>query len=73
MNITKDTKLSELLALYPWLKTSLADINDKFRMLNSPVGKVMLGKATISEMSKRSGMDEMELIEKITALIDAHK
>ena len=52
MNITKDTKLKDLLAKYPWLKDEITKVNDKFKMLNTPMGKIMLGKADISEMSK---------------------
>ena len=47
-------------------------MNDKFKMLGTPVGKVMLGKADILEMRKRSGMDVQEIIGKITVLIDSH-
>ena len=53
MEITKDTKLKDLISTYPWLKDEMAKVNDKFKMLNTPVGKVMLGKATITEMSKK--------------------
>ena len=70
MNITKDSKLSDLLAQYPWLKEELPKINEKFKMLNTPFGKIMLGKATIAEMSKKSGMDANE---RSTGLIEAHK
>lgn len=73
MNITKDSKLSDLLTQYPWLKEELPKINEKFKMLNTPFGKIMLGKATIAEMSKKSGMDANEIIERITGLIEAHK
>lgn len=73
MNITKDSKLSDLLAQYPWLKEELPKINEKFKMLNTPFGKIMLDKATIAEMSKKSGMDANEIIERITGLIEAHK
>mgnify|MGYP001017493202 CR=1 FL=1 len=73
MNITKDSKLSDLLAQYPWLKEELPKINEKFKMLNTPFGKIMLGKATFAEMSKKSGMDANEIIERITGLIEAHK
>ena len=55
MEITKDTKLADLIAQYPWLKMEMAKVNEKFKMLNTPVGKIMLGKATIAEMSKKSG------------------
>ena len=72
MDITKETKLADLFAAYPWLKDEITKISDKFKLLNSPLGKVMLNKATISEMSKKSGMDAEVIIEKITALIAEH-
>ena len=72
MEITKDTKLKDLIIKYPWLKDEMAKVNDKFKMLNTPVGKVMLGKATITEMSKKSGMDADILISRISDLIKSH-
>ena len=72
MEITKDTKLADLLAKYPWLKGEMAKVNEKFKMLNSPVGKIMLGKATIAEMSKKSGMDADIIISRINELITNH-
>ena len=73
MNITRDTKLKDLLAEYPWLKDELFMVNAKFKMLNTPMGKIMLGKADIAEMSKKSGMDEAQLISKLTELIQNHQ
>ena len=73
MEITKDTRLADLLAQFPWLKEEMAKVNEKFKMLGTPVGKLMLGKATIAEMSKRSGMDADAIIGRITELIEKHK
>jgi prefoldin subunit 5 len=73
MEITKETKLSDLLDQYPWLKEELSKVNDKFRMLKTPIGKIMMGKATIAEMSKRSGMDPDAIIGKISELIKANR
>ena len=73
MEITKETKLSDLLGPYPWLKEELSKVNDKFKMLNTPMGKIMIGKATIAEMSKKSGMDADAIIGKISELIKAHR
>ena len=73
MEITKETKLSDLLARYPWLKEELSKLNEKFKMLNTPMGKIMMGKATIAEMSKKSGMDADAIIGKICGLIEAHR
>jgi hypothetical protein len=73
MDITKETKLKELLENHPQLKEKLTEINPKFKMMNTPMGKVMLGKATVGDMSEKSGMDVNELIRKLTAMIDSLK
>lgn len=65
MQITRDTRLLDLINQYPWLKDELPKINEKFKMLNTPMGKIMMGKATIVEMSKKSGMDADTLIRKL--------
>ena len=73
MEITKDTRLADLIAQYPWLKKEMAKVNEKFKMLNSPIGKMMMGKATIAEMSKKSGMEAEVIIGKIKELIVKHQ
>ena len=73
MEITKDTRLADLIAQYPWLKMEMAKVNEKFKMLNTPVGKIMLGKATIAEMSKKSGMEIDKLVSRLKTLIEEHK
>lgn len=73
MEITKATKLKDLIGTYPWLKDEMTKVNNKFKMLNTPMGKMMLGKATITEMSKRSGIDADVLISRISDLIKAHE
>ena len=72
MEITKETKLKELVDLYPWLKGELAGINEKFKMLSTPMGKVMLGRVTVGDMSNNSGMDADVLIARMTELIESH-
>ena len=73
MEITKETKLSDLVSQYPWLKEELTKVNDKFKMLNSPMGKIVMGRATIAEMSRKSGMDVEAIIGKVQDLIDTHQ
>ena len=72
MQITRDIRLLDLINQYPWLKDELPKINEKFKMLNTPMGKIMMGKATIVEMSKKSGMDADTLIRKLQQLIGSH-
>ena len=54
--------LKELLTEYPWLKYEIIKVNDKFKMLNTPMGKIMLGKADIAEMSKIVTAREVEMM-----------
>lgn len=70
MELNRDTKLKDIVSAYPSLKTRLAEINPKFSLLNSPIGKVMIGKVTISDVSQRSGMDMNSLIDGIRKLIE---
>ena len=70
MELNRDTKLKDIVSAYPSLKTRLAEINPKFSLLNSPIGKVMIGKVTISDMSQRSGMDMNSLLDGIRKLIE---
>lgn len=70
--LNSTTKLSDLLSAYPWLKAALPEVHENFKLLSTPLGSVMARKATIAEMSKRSGMEESLLIETLTALISRH-
>lgn len=73
MKITEATRLKDLLEEYPWLKDEIVKVNEKFEMLNSPLGKIMATKVDVHEMSERSGMDLDLLISKLTDLIDSHQ
>ncbi len=73
MEITNKTKLKDLLSEYPWLKEEIVSINDKFKLLHTPLAKVMLGKADIKMMSEKVGMPEDVLIQKLAGIIASHK
>ena len=70
--LKSETKLSDLLASYPWLKAELPSINPAFKMLQTPLARIMISKATVSMMSERSQMPMDELIAAIEAKIKAH-
>ena len=72
MDITKDTRLIDLLDQYPWLMDEAVRLSDKAKMLDSALGRIFLKKATIADLSKKAGIPEFEIIEKLTALIEAH-
>ena len=68
--ITSQTRLKDLLKQYPTLKNRLPELDPKFKMLNTPLGKIMMGKANVQTMSERSGIPLDKLIEGIKKLIN---
>ena len=70
IDITPQTRLKDLLKQYPSLKGRLPEIDPKFKMLNSPLGKLMLGKVNVQMMSERSGVPLDKLIGSIKKLIN---
>ena len=66
--ITPKTRLKDLLKQYPNLKKRLPEIAPEFKMLNSPLGKIMAARADIQMMSDRSGVPLEYLITEIDRL-----
>jgi len=69
LDLSAQTRLSDLLAAYPWMRESLGQVNAKFKRLNTPVGAAMLSHATIEKMSRKAGMDPEILLSKLRHLI----
>lgn len=69
LEINADTKLKDLFALYPDLKKKLAACYPPFKMLNTPLAKIMLQKATVKMAGERSGLGTDELIKLIKEII----
>lgn len=72
MNITKDTKLKELLKAYPWLIDDAIAIDPAFRALRSPLARALIARADVAEAAKKVGVPPDEVIEKIEELIAKH-
>ena len=73
LELTGETRLKDLLEQYPWLKGELPSINPAFKMLSSPLARIMIPKATVRMMSERSGMELQSLITAIKQRIAEHQ
>lgn len=69
MVITPETRLKTLLEKHPDLRKRLPEIAPEFKMLNSPLGKLMIGKVDVKMMSERSGLLVDQLIKRLKELI----
>ena len=65
LEIHSDTRLKDLFDIYPHLRKELAARYPSFKMLNSPLGRIILKKATIRMAAERSGLGEEQLIKLI--------
>ena len=73
LELGPETRLKALLEAYPWLKQALPEINPAFKMLSSPLARIMIPKATLAMMSERSGMPLEELRAAILQRITQHQ
>ncbi len=69
--ITPQTRLKDLLKQYPDLKKRLPEIAPQFKMLNTPLGKLMIGKVDVQMMSDRSGVPLERLLSELRRLTGA--
>ena len=72
LEIDKNTRLDDILTAYPWLKEELPKISEKFKLLDNPVGKMMLKKATIGDLISKAGIDFDDITSKLETLIKNH-
>ena len=73
MKLTKNTKLKDLLAAYPWLIDEAVKIDRRFSALRSPLGRLLIARADIAEASRRTGIDTETIIENIEEMIRNHE
>ena len=69
MKITEETKLTELLEHYPWMAEEAIRLDERFRIVNSPMGRLLLRNATIADLGKKAGLPPQEIMDKIGEMI----
>jgi len=72
MEINAQTKLTDILDKYSWLPDELAKLDGRFKIIKTPVGKMMIKNATIADAVQKTGLQEDVLIAELQKLIAAH-
>lgn len=70
MKYNKDTKLKVILQDYPRLKEELPKIDERLKIINSPVGKMMLSRMTLGDAAEKTGFSVEQLQEKLAELLE---
>lgn len=72
MEINPQTKLTAILDKYPWLPNELTKLDSRFKIIKTPIGKMMIKNATIADAVQKTGLQEDVLIAELQKLIAAH-
>jgi len=64
-DITADTFIKDIFADYPALKDQMEEISPKFKMLKTPLARLLLSKVTIKIASERTGLEVADLLAEI--------
>lgn len=73
MKVDKNTMIKDILKEYPWLKEELPKLDERLKILNTPMAKVMIGKKTVADVSEKTGISVDRLLAKLDEIVEAHK
>lgn len=71
--ITENTKVKELLEDYPWLLDEAIKLDERFKMVNSPMGRMLLKKATLIDLAKLGNLNVEDVVKEIEKMIENHE
>lgn len=73
LSLTPETRLQDLLNAYPQLRDDLPRVSPVFKMLRTPLARIIIPRATLSMMCNRSGMPLNMLMTHIRQLIAGYR
>ena len=73
MEYNENTRLADLIARYPWLPEEVSKMDDRLRIVNTPIGRALIKKATLGDAARRSGYPLDQIIRELEKLIAAHE
>ena len=72
MEINRNTKINNILTEYSWLPDELIKLDSRFKIIKTPIGKMMLKNATIADAVQKTGLQEEVLITELKKIIASH-
>ena len=73
MEINEQTRLKDILAAYPWLPDTLIQMDSRFRIINNPIGKMLIRTANVGDAAKKAGYPVGQVLEELNKLIEKHE
>ena len=72
MEINRNTKINNILTEYSWLPDELIKLDSRFKIIKTPIGKMMLKNATIADAVQKTGLQEDVLVTELKKIIASH-
>ena len=73
MEINEQTKIRDILEAYPWMPDALIQIDERFKIINNPIGKMLIRTATVEDAAKKAGYPADQVLEELNKLIEKHE
>ncbi len=73
MEINEQTKLKDILTAYPWLPEALIQIDERFKIINNPIGKMLIRTATVKDAANKAGYPVSQVLDELQKLIAKHE
>ena len=73
MEINENTRLKDILAAYPWMPDALIQIDSRFKIINNPIGKMLIRTATVKDAANKAGYPVDRVLEELKKLIAKHE
>lgn len=68
-----DTKLIKIFEAYPWLSEVLPQMDKRFAVMNTAMGKMLMKKNSVNDLSKVSGFSAEKLLDKLLREVEKHE
>ena len=73
MDFNENTRLRDILAAYPWLPDTLVQMDSRFKIIQTPIGKLLIRTASLGDACKKAGYPLDLVVQELKKLIAAHE
>ena len=73
MDFNENTRLRDILAAYPWLSDTLVQMDSRFKIIQNPIGTLLIRTASLGDACKKAGYPLDLVVQELKKLIAAHE
>ena len=70
--LSAETRITDILAAYPWLPDELIRLDERARLMNTFAGRMLVRKSSVADVSRLTGKSVEELLSRLRETVAAH-